>query len=476
MRLGIAKSENSVFVCLCARLSLSLTSNSGFRAEKRNGMNLTKNLLLLAMSLVATLFPLSRPVAQNAADQTMAALLNDGDLFRLEDGYTRLKDSLSYDLLRLLAEAQLGVGFNRLEQAAVAMDSLLLCHQDALGPEGSLNLASLRAMNLLNLGLYAAAGQAGADLVAALNDNLPLESMFGLVFIERVGRSLADVPPPTVSRPAHTVSVPLRKDSVGRGQHLYIPVEVNGVTRDFIFDTGCSFGHFVSERYARDAGLRILADSIPVAGMNLGFVKLATADSMRVGEITLRHPVFLVASHDPSVDSLFSYDGVLDNRFLCEVGEVTLDNENGRCLFPAPSDSSDWDVLRLPNMYFSSNQPYVRIAYRGESLDLHFDTGNVKSDLGPAFARRFPEAVAGLDAHATQRGGFGGVVEQRSVTLPTFEFTLSELPVRLIHTEVLLGDPTSAIPDVSGSLGADFVLSFKRLTIDYRNMSVSGDL
>ena len=78
---------------------LSLTSNSGFRAEKRNGMNLTKNLLLLAMSLVATLFPLSRPVAQNAANQTMAALLNDGDLFRLGDGYTRLKDSLSYDLL-----------------------------------------------------------------------------------------------------------------------------------------------------------------------------------------------------------------------------------------------------------------------------------------------------------------------------------------------------------------------------------------
>lgn len=100
----------------------------------------------------------------------------------------------------------------------------------------------------------------------------------------------------------------------------------------------------------------------------------------------------------------------------------------------------------------------------------------MKSDLGPAFARRFPEAVAGLDAHATQRGGFGGVVEQRSVTLPTFEFTLSALPVRLIHTEVLLGDPTSAMPDASGSLGADFVLSFKRLTIDYRNMFVSGDL
>lgn len=38
-----------------------------------------------------------------------------------------------------------------------------------------------------------------------------------------------------------------------------------------------------------------------------------------------------------------------------------------------------------------------------------FDTGNVKSDLDRGFARRFTEAVAGLERHTTSRGGFGGI-------------------------------------------------------------------
>lgn len=406
---------------------------------------------------------------QTAADRTMGELLNDSDLFRLEAGYSRLKDSLTDDVLRLLAEARLGVGFNRLDRAAGAMDSLLIFHQEALGQETLLEIASLRAMNLLNLGYYEAAGAAAADLVDALAPYVPFESLFGLVFIERMGRNLAGEPAPALSRPRHEVRVPFRVDSVSRGHQLLVPVEVNGLTRDFIFDTGCSFGNFVSERYARDAGLTMLADSIPVSGLSVGFVQLATADSMRVGELTLHHPVFLVAPPDPQVDSLYAFDGVLDNRFLCAVGVCTLDNESGEVLFPVES------VRRVPNLYFVSNQPRVRITCGGEPLDLVFDTGNVKSDLGTAFARQFPAAVACHRAHAVQRGGFGGMVTGRGVTLPTFAFELSDTPVELRGTEVVLDMSTATQNFATGSLGADFVLYFKRLTIDYRSMALDGE-
>lgn len=49
--------------------------------------------------------------------------------------------------------------------------------------------------------------------------------------------------------------------ALDRGQHIYIPVEVNGTTKSYIFDTGCSFGNFVSEKYAEEVGLKIAADS-----------------------------------------------------------------------------------------------------------------------------------------------------------------------------------------------------------------------
>lgn len=40
--------------------------------------------------------------------------------------------------------------------------------------------------------------------------------------------------------------------ALDRGQHIYIPVEVNGTTKSYIFDTGCSFGNFVSEKYEEE--------------------------------------------------------------------------------------------------------------------------------------------------------------------------------------------------------------------------------
>lgn len=200
-----------------------------------------RRVLLLLVTLACGL----RAPAQTPADQRLGELLNGGDLFRLREEYPRLKDSLSIDMLDLLVRSQLGVAFNRPEEAAPALDSLLLLHQDALGAESTLSMAALRAMNLLNLGMYAQAGAAGGDLVRVLESSLPFESYFGLVYIERIGKALSDVPAPSLERPDRTVTVPMKCEAVGRGHHLYIPVEVNGQTRDFVFDTGCSSGCFV---------------------------------------------------------------------------------------------------------------------------------------------------------------------------------------------------------------------------------------
>lgn len=63
--------------------------------------------------------------------------------------------------------------------------------------------------------------------------------------------------------------------------------------------------------YAKEVGLKILTDSVPVSGVSIGLVKLATADSLRVGDITYYHPVFMVAPPDPQLDSVFTFNGVL---------------------------------------------------------------------------------------------------------------------------------------------------------------------
>lgn len=265
----------------------------------------------LSFLLIAFLLAYNSAYSQTQADVRMGEILNNGDLFQLRKEYPNLRDSVSIKMLNLIADAQLGIGFNKPESAAVALDSLLLHHQNEMGAETSIGMAALQGMNFLNLDMYEQAGEVGENLVNALKNSVPFEALYSFVFIEKIGKALANMPKPYLERPNQDVTVPLSVETVGRGKHIYIPVEVNGVTKNYIFDTGCSFGNFVSEKYAEEAGLKIVADSIPVSGMEIGFVKLATADSMKIGEIIYHNPIFMVAPLDNELDSIFAFDGVL---------------------------------------------------------------------------------------------------------------------------------------------------------------------
>ena len=311
----------------------------------------------LSFILIAFLFGYNSVYSQTQADIKMGEILNSGDLFQLRKEYPNLKDSVSVKMLNFVAEAQLGIGFNKLENAAIALDSLLLYHQEEMGAETSIGMAALQGMNLLNLGMYEQAGKVGEDLVNALKQSVPFESLYSFVFIEKVGKALANVPKPYLERPNRDVTVLMSVETVGRGKHIYIPVEVNGITKNYIFDTGCSFGNFVSEKYAKEAGLKIVADSIPVSGMEIGFVKLATADSMKIGELVYHNPVFMVAPPDNELDSVFTFDGVLGYNFIRDTREIIIDNEAGKYVFPYKASGGE------PNMYLSSNTPQVRINY-----------------------------------------------------------------------------------------------------------------
>ena len=421
----------------------------------------------LSFLLITFLLGYSSSNSQTQADVKMGEILNSGDLFQIREQYPILKDSVSIGMLNFVSEAQLGIGFNQLERADVALDSLLQFHQAELGVETSIAMAALRAMNLLNMGAYSQAGKAGEDLVNTLRDVIPFESLYSFAFIERMGKALSDFPKPCLERPSRNIKVPMKCDTVGRGYHFYIPVEVNGITKDYIFDTGCSFGNFVSEKYAEEVGLKIISDSIPVSGMNIGFVKLAIADSLKVGEIIYHNPIFMVAPPDKDLDSVFTFDGVLGYHFIRDIKEVIIDNESKSFVFPYQISEGE------PNMFLSSNTPNVRIEYEGQAFDVIFDTGNVKSDLGNKFAQMFPEALSGLIEHESNRGGFGGISQVEAVTLPEFSFSLSGQPVTLHNTEVLMESPDSQL--FSGSLGADFVLSFKRFIINYENMFIRGE-
>ena len=126
-------------------------------------------------------------------------------------------------------------------------------------------------------------------------------------------------------------------------------------------------------------------------------------------------------------------------------------------------------------MYLSGGIPRVRIEYEGLHFEMIFDTGNVKSDLDSGFAGRFPDAVAGLAQHTTRRGGFGGIEKVEAVTLPEFRFRAAGHDIVLHDTEVISSGPEGGVVPYNGSLGADFVRTFRQLTINYERMFIRGE-
>ena len=124
-------------------------------------------------------------------------------------------------------------------------------------------------------------------------------------------------------------------------------------------------------------------------------------------------------------------------------------------------------------MYLSSNTPKVRIFYQHQPIDITLDSGNVKSDLGAWFKARFPETIPhDAQEQPLKRGGFGGMESFTGYVLPEITFQLGETPFTLRQVEVVKETDNRL---ASGSLGADFLQSFKRITISYGKMFVKGE-
>ena len=149
---------------------------------------------------------------------------------------------------------------------------------------------------------------------------------------------------------------------------MTVPVHIGGNVRDFVFDTGAAQFNFVSERFARENGIRMIADSIPVAGIGRGWVGLGVADSLAVGDIVMRNPVFLISPPDRATDTIEVISAVLGNAFMRKAERFTIDNRTGTSSFLPNGRCTRTERKRMANMMLNSFQPYVRIHADGIPL------------------------------------------------------------------------------------------------------------
>ncbi|MBQ5923529.1 MAG: clan AA aspartic protease, partial [Alistipes sp.] len=263
--------------------------------------------------------------------------------------------------------------------------------------------------------------------------------------------------------------IPVERRPIGRGEHLIVKATVGDVSEDFIFDTGCSHANFISREVAERLGVEIVADSIITQGVGgSGYVQLGVLPEMRLGDVVIKNPTFLVAEHlvPEHVEVEGMCDAVLGTHVIRKLGEVRYERSASRMVLPSkPGAAAERNIV-------CDNGTYYLVCHQtGEQLLLHFDTGNVKSQLSSRYFTRFQRQVEaeGGDVERSRSGGFGGVVWNDVRTLPSVELQVGSKRVMLQQVAVDMPNGTPPM-NYDGAVGVDLLTASERVSFDLDKM------
>lgn len=432
-------------------------------------------ILTILLVLFPTLWVGAQEQSAQNANQRVAELINSSDLVALSGELPSLRGQVVKPL-QALADALVAYHEGRHEDSNKAIAELSE-YAPELGSEVVFNMLQLSVYNYLMSENYAE----GAQIVDLILQTLPegdstAESRESLEATQRWMNALAAKDKVEILRPQVDVSVPFEIREMGRGEHIIVRLSTNGgqVQQEAIFDTGCSFSNFISTKAAERMGVEIVAEDIIVRGFGKGYARLGILPEAKLGDVTIKNMTFLVV--DKLVPDNVQVDGmcdmVLGTHVIRKLGEIRIEVQDKLLLLPQEQSVAP----QRRNLFFNAGQYYLLCRDGEEQLTLHFDTGNVKTQLSSKYFTRFQSKVEaeGGEVERSRSGGFGGVKWCDVRTLPKVKLEVERETLKLDSIAVNLptnyedGEPF--VEEYDGSAGVDFITSAQRVTLDLKRM------
>jgi len=401
---------------------------------------------------------------EGAAEEKIGSLIGQSDWFTLAEEYPKLKDKMQSETLKHFAETVIGRYFNQPQTALQHIDWLLANAQEELGFGTVSHLILVKSQILGEQGLYAESADNLSDFLAKIPENLDLTNFpVHKEALEFCGK-IRNERKPEVIRPNKDVVIPITIEKTERGQTMYVPVSINGKEYKFIFDTGAS-SSFVSERFANEIGLRITDESFNIRGIKTSMGKRGTTDSLMIGDIVFKSPSIIIG-----VDTTIQIDAILGIDFIIRIGETQIYPQKREIVFPIKK-------TELPlfgrNLLLVGGQPYLKAYSNTERLIFHFDTGNQKTDLENVYYKKHKEKLDKIgEKKNVRRGGHGGIRFIDSYQIPKFPLTVGDCNFELTGVDVLLDNSSAFQGNEDGSLGMDFITTFRKVIINFDDMFV----
>ncbi len=432
-------------------------------------------ILTILLVLFPTLWVGAQEQSAQNANQRVAELINSSDLGALSDELPSLR-GLVVKPLQALADALVAYHEGRHEDSNKAIAELSE-YAPELGSEVVFNMLQLSVYNYLMSENYAE----GAQIVDLILQTLPegdstAESRESLEATQRWMSALAAKDKVEILRPQVDVSVPFEIREMGQGEHIIVRLSTNEgqVQQEAIFDTGCSFANFISTKAAERMGVEIVAEDIIVRGFGKGYARLGILPEAKLGDVTIKNMTFLVV--DKLVPDNVQVDGmcdmVLGTHVIRKLGEIRIEVQDKLLLLPQEQSVAP----QRRNLFFNAGQYYLLCRDGEEQLTLHFDTGNVKTQLSSKYFTRFQSKVEaeGGEVERSRSGGFGGVKWCDVRTLPKVKLEVERETLKLDSIAVNLPtnyeDGELFVEEYDGSAGVDFITSAQRVTLDLKRM------
>lgn len=427
-----------------------------------------RNLLLTLVALFVGAVAQAQTPTPEQANVRVAELLNTADYVTLAAELPAVREMVVKPLLAL-ADALVAHYEGRFEDSNRAIAEVAR-YPEELGQGTVFGMSNYALINNLCIEDYAQGAEVTRQLLEALPDTAEAEaSRRGLLSLQRWMQALAKREKVEVVRPQKDVLIPVERRPIGRGEHLIVKATVNGVSEDFIFDTGCSHANFISREVAERMGVEIVADSIITQGVGgSGYVQLGVLPEMRIGDVVIKNPTFLVA--EQFIPEHIKVEGMceaaLGTHIIRKLGEARYERDAERMVLPVKPSATE------PRNIVCDNGTYYLVCHQaGEQLLLHFDTGNVKSQLSPRYFTRFQHQVEakGGDVERSRSGGFGGVVWSDVRTMPRVELQVGDKSVKLHKVAVDMPNDTPQM-NFDGSVGVDLLTASKVVTFNLDKM------
>lgn len=280
--------------------------------------------------------------------------------------------------------------------------------------------------------------------------------------------SLKDVPAQAV-RFNGDVAIEAKHNPIGSWD---VPVEVNGVRGEWIFDTGANFSTLTESEAAR-MGLAIRESRTYVKGSTgkKNSLRLAVARDLRLGGADVSNVVFLVLPDQSLYIGPMKYGirGILGIPAIRALGRVEMSAE-GKVRIEAESG----DATGVANMFFADQDPMVVARHSDHLMQMFLDTGANATSAYPSFRSALSkDELGGLKRKKESTGGAGGTVTQTISVIPELRL---EMPGRQLDLRNLSLLPKQLEGDKrfrDGVLGVDALTG--GFTLDFRRMQFKVD-